>query len=283
MPRLQKGQVSGESLAAGATFMAGFAGGMDSLLTGGIQSGAVVGGTGKDGDSTVSLEVGRQKDGSTVFGMGIESDTTKDGVSATTKVAAKVKGQRCPDADGLVAFTVTVTLGSASGGSAVSQDLTATVAARVGDDARIVGAGIDAVQGARRVSGGRNVYVETGRTLSWSGTPDQAAYSNFREIRTSQDARPSDVDLAVDGLAAATHMGQVLLRVSELEWQDGKCVRIVATEPGKVAPGSTTQIPVEVRSRVDGSSVKSKLEAALAGGETDHPGVDRRNAGHPCL
>lgn len=262
---------SGEGLAASATFVAGFAGGLDTLLNRDMPSGAVAGGTGKDGGSTVSLEVGRQKDGATVFGMGIESDTTKDGVSATTKVAAKVKGQRCPDADGLVAFTVTVTLGSASGGSAVTQELTATVAATVGDDARIVAAGIDAVQGARRVGGGRNVYVETGRTLTYTGHMEQGAYSNFREIRTSQDARPSDVDLAIDGLDAATRMGEVILRVSEAEWRDGKCVRIEAKEPGKVDPGSMTQIPVDVLHRVDGSSVTSRLEAVLSGGESITP------------
>jgi hypothetical protein len=62
-----------------------------------------VGGTGKDGESAVSLEIGRQKNGSTVFGMGIETGQTKAGVSATTKVGAKVKGQRCPDATGVVA------------------------------------------------------------------------------------------------------------------------------------------------------------------------------------
>ncbi len=266
-----EGLTSGETLAQGATFLAGFASGMDTLLTGGIPAGAVVGGKGKVDESTVSLDVGRQKDGSTVFGMGIESSTAKDGVSATTKIAAKVQGQRCPDATGVVSFTVKVTIGSASGGSAVSQELTATVTATSGDDARIVGAKIDAVQGARRVAGGRQVYVETGRTLTYTGSMDQGAYSNFREIRTSQDARPSDVDLAVDGLDAATRMGEVILRVSELEWRDGKCVRIEAKEPGKVAPGSTTQIPVDVRHRVDGTSVKSRLEAALSGGETITP------------
>ena len=136
---------------------------------------------------------------------------------------------------------MTVTLGSASGGSTVSQELTATVAATVGDDARIVGAGIDAVQGARRVSGGRNVYVETGRTLTYNGTLEQGDVLELPRDPHLQDARPSDVDLAEDGLAAATHMGHVLLRVSELEWRDGKCVKIEAKEPGKVAPGSTTR------------------------------------------
>jgi hypothetical protein len=266
-----EGEVSGESLAAGATFMAGFASGMDSLLTGGIQAGAVVGGTGKDGDSTVSLEIGRQKDGSTVFGMGIESETSKDGVSATTKIGAKVQGQRCPDATGVVAFTVKVTIGADSAGKGITQELTATVTATSGDDARIVGAKIDAVQGARRIGGGRNVYVETGRTLTYAGSAKQGAFSNFREIRVSQDARSSDVDLAVDGLDAATRMGEVILRLSELEWRDGKCVQIEAKEPGKVDPGSTTQIPVEVRHRVDGSSVKSRLEAVLSGGDTITP------------
>ncbi|MEI7745490.1 MAG: hypothetical protein WCK58_17270, partial [Chloroflexota bacterium] len=264
---------SGEGLAAGATFMAGFAGGMDSLLTGGIQAGAVVGGTGDVEGSTVSLEIGRQKDGSTVFGLGIESETTRNGVSGSTKVGAKVKGQRCPDADGLVTFTVTVTLGSASGGSGVSQDLTATVAARVDDDARIVGAGIDAVQAARRVGGGRNVYVETGQTFTYTDSAAQGVPSNFHEIRHSQDTRPSDVDLAEDGLTAALQMGMTILRLSELEWRDGKCVKIEAKEPGRVDPGSTTQIPVDVRSRADGGSVKSKLEAVLSGGESITPEV----------
>ena len=188
-----EGLTSGETLAQGATFLAGFASGMDTLLTGGIPAGAVVGGKGKVDESTVSLDVGRQKDGSTVFGMGIESSTAKDGVSATTKIAAKVQGQRCPDAARVVGFTVKVTIGSASAGGAVSQELTATVTATAGDDARIVGAKIDAIQGARRVAGGRQVYVETGQRShtpgAWTRAPTRTSARSAPPGRTAQRRR----------------------------------------------------------------------------------------------
>jgi hypothetical protein len=59
--------------------------------------------------------------------------------------------------------------------------------------------------------------------------------------------------------------------MSENNWLKGGCVKIEATSPGTVKPGSTTEIPVKVLHRFDGSAVPSKLEAVLAGEKSIDP------------
>ncbi len=61
------------------------------------------------------------------------------------------------------------------------------------------------------------------------------------------------------------------LLFAESNWQKGGCVKIEATSPGTVRPGSTTSIPVTVRHRIDGSIVPSKVETALSGGQSVSP------------
>ena len=261
----------------GATFLTSFVLGFDDLLNKDMPAGAGATGSGTEtingAKATLSLDVGRSKDGATRFGLGIQTDASKNGVTAKADTAARIEGMRCPDASGRVAFTVKVRLGADSGSTALTQDLTATVTATVNDDATIGNSQIDAVQGTRRVKDGRQVYVESGVTLSLVGRdPATAAYSNLRAVRISQQATFADVgELSEEGHVAALRMGYLALRLSEINWRDGACVKIVAASPGQVAPGSTTQIPVRVLGRFDGADVPSKLEAALTGGASVDP------------
>jgi hypothetical protein len=66
-------------------------------------------------------------------------------------------------------------------------------------------------------------------------------------------------------------MARSALLISENNWLKGGCVKIEATSPGTVKPGSTTDIPVKVIHRFDGSEVPSKLEAALSGEKSVDP------------
>src|SRR5664279_2510493 len=99
-------------------------------------------------------------------------------------------------------------------------------------------------------------------------------------VRKSQQATIADVsELSSDGHTAAQRMGLVALYVAENNWRSGGCVKIDATSPGRVDPGSTTAIPVTVLGRYDGAVVPSKLEAVLAGGASLDPTLLARTPG----
>jgi hypothetical protein len=224
----------------------------------------------KDGvTSTMSAELGRGDDGSTTFGFGVKSEGTKNGVAVKSEMNGKIDGQRCPNAEGQVSFTIKVRLGAQLGATAYSQELTAFVRAVVNDDAKIATNTIDVVQGTRQVKDGRSVYVETGQTFKNDGSSETG--SNYREIRVSGQAKASDGHLSDEGLTAAYGVGRGALGIAEYNWYGGGCTRIEANSPGTVVPNSSTSIPVLVRHRFDKSEVPCKLAAALKGGTSIDP------------
>ncbi len=222
--------------------------------------------TEKEGGATtdMSVEIGRANDGSTKLGLGFKTEATKDGVSATSELASKIDGQRCPNAEGQLPFTIKVTLGAGSGGATYSRDVTAMVRAVVNDDAKVESYTMDLTQATRQVKDGVAVYVETATTMKHDGA--NYSDSNFRVIRHSQSATKANAEpLSIAGLEAAFAMGLTALAIAEHTWLNGACTKIEAPSPGAVAPSSATAIPVTVRHRFDKSEVPSKLDAALSG------------------
>ena len=164
-----------------------------------------------------------------------QTDASKDGVSAKTGSKVSVDGWRCPNADGQVSFTIKEHFGAESGGASYTVDLSADVRAEVNDNAELVSYTIDTTQGTRKVKDGKNVYVESGVTNK-NGTT-----SNQRVIRSSQEATSGDVsNLSAAGEAAAYNMALGSLLFAQSNWEKGGCVKIEATSPGTVKPGSTT-------------------------------------------
>lgn len=222
--------------------------------------------------TNMSMEIGKSEDGSSHFGMGMKSEGTKNGTAVKTEMSAVIDGQRCPTADGQVSFSVKARLGSESGGTGTTQDLTTFVRATVGDDAEVNSTTFDVIQGTRQVKGGRQVYVETGVTYKFGQNYSNGNASNVRVIRNSQNATQDDVNnLESPGIQAALELGAASLASAQNAWQDGKCVKIEAPSPGNVEPSSTTAIPVNVISIFDGSNAPSKLKAALTGAESIDP------------
>ena len=78
-------------------------------------------------------------------------------------MTASVDGQRCPNAEGQVSFTIKATLGSESGGTGTTQDLTTFVRATVGDDAEITSTTFDMIQGTTQTKGGRRYIWRRGQ------------------------------------------------------------------------------------------------------------------------
>ena len=230
--------------------------------------------TTKEGDATtnMSVEMGRGEDGSTKFEMGLKTEASKEKTSAKTEMTASVDGQRCPNTEGQVSFTIKATLGSESGGTGTTQDLTAFVRATVGDDAEIISTTFDVIQATTQTKGGRTIYLETGTTLKYGQDFNEQKESNRRIDQKTDNVTQEDVNkLDTPGLTAARDLGIASLMSAKNAWQDGKCVKIEAPSPGKVEPGSTTPIPVKVVSRFDGVDAPSKLKAALTGGASIDP------------
>ena len=227
-----------------------------------------------EGNATtdMSMELGRGEEGSTKFSFGLKSESSKNGVSAKTNMTAKIDGQRCPTAEGQVSFTIKATIGSESGGTGKTQDLTAFVRATVGDDAEVTSTTFDVIQGTLQTKNGVGVYVETGGTYKYGPNYTNGKVSNVRLIQNTDNATRDNVsELSEAGIINAVTMGMASLASAQNAWQDGKCVKIEAPSPGKVEPGSTTAIPVNVISIFDGSNAPSKLKAALTGAESIDP------------
>jgi len=247
------------------------------LPAGGIESKPVTETQG-GAASTVGVKVDRLADGSTKAVLRLKTEVTQDGVSAEVDLNAEIDGQRCPNAEGQLPFTVKVALGAGSGGTSYSRDATAMVRAVVNDDAKVESYTMDLTQATRQVKNGVPVYVETGATIKQDGS--DRTYSNFRVIRQSQSATEANAEtLSLAGLSAAWGAGLNALQVAEDTWLKGGCTKIEANSPGTVQPNSATKIPVSVRHKFDGSEVPSKLEAALSGGQSIEPTTLAKTSG----
>ena len=187
-------------------------------------------------------------------------------------MSATIDGQRCPTAEGQVSFSIKARIGSESGGTGTTQDLTTFVRATVNDDAEITSSTFDVIQGTSQVKDGRQVYVETGVTIKYGQGFNGAEQSNWRVNQKTDNITQEDLNnLEPAGIKAALDLGLTSLMSAKNAWQSGMCTKIVATSPGTVQPGSTTAIPVSVISIFDGSNAPSKLTAALTGAESIDP------------
>ncbi len=103
-----------------ASLVAGLVTGLGQIISDKMPAGTNVTPTQttQDGDTavTVSGDIGRSADGSSKFGLGLKTETVKNGAVTSTDMNGSVDGQRCPNAEGQVSFTVKVRLGAEFGG-----------------------------------------------------------------------------------------------------------------------------------------------------------------------
>ncbi len=216
--------------------------------------------------TTMDFELGGSEDGSTVFGLGLKTESTKNGVKVTTEMNAKVEGNDCPNAEGQVQITVKVRMSARSGVGGYTQDITAFVRMVVGDDANTASTTIDIDQATSRGKNGQEVYVQTGETIKYGADFGGGTLSNQRVIQKTDNASADDVNEAwKSGQSAAYGAAIGAIVNAETIWKGGKCIKIEATAPGSVDPGSRTEIPVKVRHKKDGSDVPAKVDANLVG------------------
>jgi hypothetical protein len=142
----------------------------------------------------------------------------------------------------------------------------------VNEDAEITSTTFDVIQGTTQVKDGRQVYFESGETVKFGPNYTGWEESNWRVNQHTDNAtREDQINLEPAGFQAALELGVASLASAENTWKSGGCVKIVATSPGTVQPGSTTAIQVSVISIFDGTNAPSKLKAALTGAESIDP------------
>jgi len=217
--------------------------------------------------STMDYEIGASKDGSTVLGFGINTESTKNGVKVNTELRGKIEGNDCPNAEGQVQITVKIRMSARSGGGGYTQDLTVFIRMLVDDNANISATTIDVTQGTSRGKSGKEVYVETGTTIKYDGGDlKNATESNQRVIQKTDNATTADVsEASTSGHSAAYGAAIGAIHTAENAWKGGKCIKIEAPSPGKVEPSSGIEIPVKVVHKKDGSEIAAKLDVSLAG------------------
>ncbi|HMO81479.1 MAG TPA: hypothetical protein PKD24_11885 [Pyrinomonadaceae bacterium] len=224
------------------------------------------------GTSKMNVEIGVNPDGSSVFEIGIVTETEKNGIKARTELKARIEGQDCPNTEGQVPITIKMRLAGQSGSSRYEQDVTAFVRVVVDDNAEIASQTIEITQATARGRNGKNVFVETGGTYRRDPGQSESTYSKGRLIRNSDGATPEDVTDAINsGVSVAIGAASAAIAASKSAWQAGACIKIEAKSPGTVEVNSSTSIPVKVLHKKDGSEVAAKLDAELEGGASIDP------------
>ncbi len=232
--------------------------------------------------TTFGAELAFREDGSSTFELELKTEAEKDGSKLVAELKGRVEGLDCPNAEGQVPMTAKLRLGGESGGVGYTQEIEAFIRTTVDDDANITSTTIDFVQGTREITTGNDIYIETGFTYRETGGKAASDWDNWRIVRHSQSAA-ADIaktrSIVETGQNSALAMALTVVAMAENKWQNGGCVKIQAPSPGSVAVNSTTQIPVKVIHKFEGTEVPSKLEAALSGGATVDPALIPKTAG----
>lgn len=272
----QSGEVSLPTVGDGL-FLGGFTGFLKGMIATGVNEGtfnkkdskqeSVEGGT-----STMNMEIGVNPDGSSVFEMGIVTETQKNGVKARSEMKSRIEGQDCPNAEGQVPITVKMRLAGQSGGTRYEQEVTAFIRLIVNDNAEIATTTIDITQATGRNRNGNYVFVESGVTLRQDSGQSELTQSNRRIVQSTDNASGADkAELDASGYSVALGAAMSAITAAESAWKGGACIRIEAKSPGSVDPGSGIEIPVKVMHKKEGSEVFAKLDAALEGESSIDP------------
>jgi hypothetical protein len=260
----------------GAVF-GGFTGFLKGMLAGALIEGSynkkdsktepVEGGT-----STMNAEMGANPDGSTVFEIGLVTETEKNGVKARTEARSRIEGQDCPNADGQVPFTMKIRLSGQSGNSKYEQEVTVLVRLVVDDNAEIASKTLDITHGTSRTRNGQTSYFERGLTYRFNAGDSEGTLSNQRVVQKTDSATLEDVtEATMSGDSVAYGAANTAIGAAESAWQGGACVQIVAESPGTVQQNSSTAIPIKVIHKKEGTELAAKLESALRGAVSIDP------------
>ena len=259
-------------------------------LAGGAVDAPAVSGAGKATNGTATTGLGMKvkladKTGDSEFNLSADTVVVKDVNGTATSyhqgLGFGFKGRVCPDASGVAEFDAKMTLiGDAASGPGSSRELVATIRLVVNDNGDVTSSDISIRQTAiEHPATGPRLTLETTEPMGLAFGPDGSvsATSNADGWATIvQRSNASQAD--VQRLALAASNDGIRFAVGAIEgaaayFQGGGCIRIDATAPGTVRPGATTQIPVSVTHKLDGSAIAAKVVVALKGAKSVSPDV----------
>ena len=273
----QSGGIALPTSGDGALF-GGFTGFLKGMLAGALIEGSynkkdskteqVNGGT-----SAMNVEMGQNPDGSTVFEIGIVTETEKNGVKARTESRSRIEGQDCPNADGQLPFTIKLKLAGQSGNTKYEQEVNVFVRLVIDDNAEVASKTLDVTHGTNRTRNGQTSYFERGLTYRFNTGDEEGTLSNQRVVQKTDNATIEDITEATfSGDSVAYAAANTAISAAEMAWQGGACIKIDAKSPGTVALNSSTAIPVKVIHKKEGTELSAKLTIKLQGAVSVDPG-----------
>lgn len=247
------------------------------------QDSAVPTASASEGGTSVTVGGGSDSAGRVSSEIEFTTSEVIDGNEVTITQRRKVTGDVCPDAAGslVVEFEVSnrvaATSGRASGAAAI--ELAATATGAVNDAASLTTIDIDARQQTTAPgTAGKPVFVDTSMGLRAGDLASESGYDVITTTRpatlnrSSQGASSADQDsLNREGMTAIIEMVRSYFRALEDLWKNGRCVEVVAESPGQVEPGSSHDVKVAVRHKLDGTSLSVPVDVSLQGGDSVSP------------
>lgn len=231
---------------------------------------------GPDGEK-VTVTKDAKADGTVSVSLESNVDVIPLGLVGGTKTSLSSK-TFCPDANGRVEFTIKMEQqASAKGlGSFASQTgtLEATVEVTTNESGGIASTVIN-TKYDRKSSGKAGTSSASG-SANWSMRGDNIELTGQSKGTVTGKAGEAHQSSAA---SSAVVLGQAAAQGASNYWQHGNCVKIDAKAPYRPKPGATTEVPVAVVHKQDGSSVPARVDAKLAGGKSLTPVVIRRAPG----
>lgn len=207
--------------------------------------------------------------------MSQKAEKTINGATVKTDFRVKIEGTICPAADGDFDIRLRVhhqVDGSSDGKTGgATEDLVTSMKGRLGENAFPEQMHISTSHRSTEVNpDGSSITVATRQQndstdmASWfstSGAPVEL-------IEQSTGAGAADVKRLTErgqGRAAAMLFGQIFSILAM--WSTGGCVKIDSAAPAVVKPASSTDIPVNVVTKLGGENVSAKVSIKLTGKE----------------
>lgn len=230
----------------------------------------------KDKNGKAKFEVIRESDGAPTVAIETTMAMPLFFLEANSRIALTGTAL-CPDPSGKVEFKIKLgQAGRAGSGNSMIYDKSreAAITAYVDDNADIASADIKTQHSERSTAGGRQVYIESATDWHLNGEDWKSLHlTDHRTVRASSQASETDQSLILDGMKHSLVLAMGALYGAKARWEDGACVRINATSPGTVKPKATSNIPVSVTHRQEGTAVPAKVTVELEGGQSVSPSL----------
>lgn len=231
---------------------------------------------GPDGEK-VTVTRDSQADGTMSISLESNVDVAPLGVVGGTKMSLSGK-TFCPDANGHVEFTIKMEQqASAKGlGSLAKQTGTLEAIVEVTTNERgEVASTVIKTKYDRKSSGASGASGASGSAV-WTTRGGNVEITGQPSGSTSGAAGEAHANSAT---VSAMALGSAAASGASTYWQYGNCVKIDADAPYRPKPGATTEMPVAVTHKQDGSSIPARVDATLDGGKSLTPVVIRRAPG----